>query len=95
MSHHLGQGRIVRIRNDLLPELKEPGPGVDGGTAAEIGLTEGDEGGESGDGVSRKMVRLEVKFIEEEVEKVAGGKSESALEVLEENHPLTGSEYRC
>ena len=74
----------------MLAEAKELGPQLNCGPEAKESLGEGAIGGKGNDGVGGKMMWLEAKEIEEGSEEIRGGKSEPALEMCNENHPLTG-----
>ena len=90
LGHDLGCAGVFFIRNNLFPKLEVFGPEIDGRPEAEIILREGGIGGEHGDGVGRKMVRLEEKLVEEIAHEIANGEPEPALEVSNEDDILTG-----
>ena len=94
LGHDSGRVGVFWIRNNLFPELEILGPEIDGGSEAEVTLREGDISRECGDGVGRKMVRLETKFVEEIVHKIADGKTEPALKVGNKNDILIGLKIR-
>ena len=94
LGHLFGFAGVVGIRNNLFPELEVFGEKVDGGQEAEVTLRERNTSGEGGDGISRKVVRLEAKFIKEMAHEIAGRKPEPALKMGNKNDILTGLEIR-
>ena len=94
LGHDSGRAGVIWIRDNLFPELEVFEPEVDGRPEAEVTLGERDISRECGDGVGRKMVRLETKFVEEIVHKIADGKTEPALKVGNKNDILIGLKIR-
>ena len=58
------------------------------GFEAEVSLREGNDSGESGDGVGGEVMNLESELVEEAPEEITNGQSEAALEVRNEDHPF-------
>lgn len=58
------------------------------GFEAEVSLREGNDAGESGDGVGGEVMNLESELVEETPEEIADGQSEAALKVRDEDHPF-------
>jgi hypothetical protein len=81
--------RNFSVLEDARPKIEILGPKVDGRPKAEIALGERNKCRESGNGVSRKMVRLEFKFLKEFGHKVTGWKAKAALKMLNEDDILT------
>ena len=94
LGHVSGCAGVFGIRNNLFPELEILGPQIDSGPEAEVTLREGDIGRECGDGISRKMVGLETKFVKKSVHEIAGGKTEPTLKVGNKNDILIGLKIR-
>src|SRR5664279_1824036 len=94
LGHLLGSTGIVWIRDNLRPESEVLGPEIDGWPETEISLGERNEGGQGGNGISRKMVGLDAEFLEELLRKVANRETESVLKVRYEDYELTGLEVR-
>ena len=83
---------VLFIREDLSPECKELGPGVNARTEAEVTFGKGDEGGEGDKGVGREMVRLEPEPLKEFTYEFTDGKAESPFKVGDEYNVL--AEFR-
>ena len=89
MCHFLGRVRVVRIRNDLFLEGVELGPEIDRGPKTEITLGESSEGRKDENGIGWKLMRLETKLVKKVPEEGTGRKTESTLEVRNEDDVLS------
>ena len=84
----LGQILVLWIRDHLPLELEVARKEVYRGFEAEVSLREGNDAGESGDGVGGEVMNLESELVEEAPEEITNGQSEAALEVRDEDHPF-------
>ena len=84
--HHLG----IATRDGLLAEMKEFGPGLNGGPETEIPLHEAGEGRKGNDGIGWEVMWMEAEKVKKLAEEIAGRKAESPLEVGQEDDPFAG-----
>ena len=88
----LGQILVFWSRDHLPLKLEVARKEVYRGFEAEVSLREGDDAGESSDGVGGEMMNLEPELVQEAPEEITDGQSEAALEVRDEDHPVPCSD---
>ena len=84
----LGKILVRWIRDHLPLELEVARKEVYRGFEAEVSLREGNDAGESGDGVGGEVMNLDSELVEEAPEEITNGQSEAALKVRDEDHPF-------
>ena len=89
-GHPLGEMSVFRIQDNLLSELEVFGPWINCGPETKVSFGERDICRKGGYSIGRKVVRLEMEFVEEGSEKRARRESEAALEMRNKDHSLAG-----